>query len=58
MGQLKHAVTSHAVVDQAIGVVVALSGLSPVAAFEVLREVSQRTNVKLIDVAVSVVQWP
>ncbi len=38
--------------------VVALSGLSPVAAFEVLREVSQRTNVKLIDVAVSVVQWP
>ncbi|MFF4693978.1 ANTAR domain-containing protein [Streptomyces sp. NPDC001307] len=58
IGNLEHALTSHAVVDQAIGVVIALTGLSPEEAFEALREVSQRTNVKLKDVAARVVQWP
>ncbi|QEU90551.1 ANTAR domain-containing protein [Streptomyces kanamyceticus] len=49
--QLKTAVTSHATVDQAIGVVVTLGGMPPEGAWRVLRDVSQRTNVKLRDVA-------
>jgi hypothetical protein len=38
-------------VDQAIGVLVATHRIPPTAGFEVLREVSQRTNVKLHTVA-------
>nr|WP_306317630.1 MULTISPECIES: ANTAR domain-containing protein [unclassified Streptomyces] len=45
--QLKRAVTSHAVVDQAIGVVVVLGRIPPEDAWRVLRDVSQRANVKL-----------
>ncbi|MGW2933950.1 ANTAR domain-containing protein [Streptomyces sp. NPDC001156] len=45
--QLRHAVTSHALVDQAIGVVVVLGKISPEEAWRVLRDVSQRTNTKL-----------
>ncbi|MGY0488117.1 ANTAR domain-containing protein [Streptomyces sp. WG-D5] len=47
VAQLKQALTSHAVIDQAIGVVVVLGEVSPDEAWRVLREVSQRTNVKL-----------
>ncbi|MER6152743.1 ANTAR domain-containing protein [Streptomyces hirsutus] len=53
--QLKEAVVSHAVVDQAIGVVVALGRVSPDQGWTVLREVSQHTNVKLRDVAATIV---
>ncbi|GAA2417770.1 hypothetical protein GCM10010255_66330 [Streptomyces coeruleofuscus] len=42
--QLRHAVDSHATVDQAIGVLTAIHQLVPVAGFGVLREVSQHTN--------------
>jgi len=56
--QLKHAVVSHAVVDQAIGVVIAYAGLLPGAAWDVLKEVSQHTNTKLREVAEHIVQWP
>ncbi|WP_432133778.1 ANTAR domain-containing protein [Streptomyces sp. bgisy154] len=56
--QLKHAVVSHAVVDQAIGVVVAYGRLRPDCAWDVLREVSQHTNTKLREVAEHLVQWP
>ncbi len=45
--QLKQAVTSHALVDQAIGVVVVLGRIPPEDAWRVLRDVSQRANVKL-----------
>ena len=47
IGQFHEAVVSHAVVDQAIGVVVALGGLRPDQGFEALREISQHTHVKL-----------
>ncbi|MFJ9173271.1 ANTAR domain-containing protein [Streptomyces sp. NPDC102360] len=47
VAQLKQAVTSHALVDQAIGVVVVLGRIPPEDAWRVLRDVSQRTNVKL-----------
>ena len=50
--QLQEAVVSHAVVDQAIGVVVTLGGDQD---FQVLREVSQHTNVKLRQVSEQIV---
>ncbi|SDD92873.1 ANTAR domain-containing protein [Streptomyces prasinopilosus] len=53
--QLKEAVVSHAVVDQAIGVVVVLGRVSPDQGWTVLREISQHTNVKLRDVAGAIV---
>ena len=58
VAQLRQALVSHAVVDQAIGVVVAVSGLRPEQGWEVLKTVSQRTNTKLRDVALHVVHWP
>ncbi|MEU2587345.1 ANTAR domain-containing protein [Streptomyces avermitilis] len=45
--QLQQAVSSHAVVDQAIGAFVVLGQIGPEDGFEVLRDVSQRTNIKL-----------
>ncbi|WP_338059055.1 ANTAR domain-containing protein [Streptomyces humi] len=50
-GQLQQAVTSHAVIDQAIGVVVVLGKIPPEEAWRVLRDISQRTNTKLATVA-------
>ncbi|MCI3928552.1 ANTAR domain-containing protein [Streptomyces sp. AN091965] len=58
IAQLQRAVDSHAVVDQAIGVVMAWSGVRPETAWEVLRDVSQNTNTKLREVAEHVVRWP
>ncbi|WP_432135395.1 MULTISPECIES: ANTAR domain-containing protein [unclassified Streptomyces] len=55
--QLKEAVASHAVVDQAIGMVVALGRVSPDQAWTVLREVSQHTNIKLRNVAELILLW-
>ncbi|MFJ4328598.1 ANTAR domain-containing protein [Streptomyces tricolor] len=49
--QLQRAVTSHAVIDQAIGAVVVLGQIAPEEAWRALRDVSQRTNVKLRTVA-------
>ncbi|MFB6636315.1 ANTAR domain-containing protein [Streptomyces chartreusis] len=55
--QLKEAVVSHAVVDQAIGMMVALGRVTPDQGWTVLREVSQHTNIKLRRVAELVVLW-
>ncbi|GGM96020.1 ANTAR domain-containing protein [Streptomyces fuscichromogenes] len=55
--QLRRAVTSHAVIDQAIGAVVVCGRMSPENAWEVLREVSQRTNTKLRTVAEHVLTY-
>ncbi|MFD5483404.1 ANTAR domain-containing protein [Streptomyces hawaiiensis] len=55
--QLRHAVDSHATVDQAIGVLTAIHQLAPAAGFDVLREVSQHTNTKLHTVAETVIAW-
>jgi hypothetical protein len=55
--QLRHAVDSHARVDQAIGVLIAIHRLAPAAGFEVLREVSQHTNTKLHTVAETMIAW-
>jgi hypothetical protein len=55
--QLRHAVASHATVDQAIGVLLTVHRLEPGAGFDVLREVSQHTNTKLHTVAEAVIEW-
>ncbi|MEU3342675.1 ANTAR domain-containing protein [Streptomyces sp. NPDC002144] len=55
--QLKEAVASHAVVDQAIGMVVALGRVSPDQGWAVLKDVSQHTNIKLRNVAELIVIW-
>jgi hypothetical protein len=55
--QLKAAVASHAVVDQAIGMVVALGRVTPDLGWLVLKDVSQHTNIRLRNVAELVVIW-
>ncbi|ELS50458.1 ANTAR domain-containing protein [Streptomyces sp. ISL-22] len=55
--QLKEAVVSHAVVDQAIGMIVALGRLAPEQGWAVLKEVSQHTNIKLRRVAELILRW-
>ncbi|MCN9242207.1 ANTAR domain-containing protein [Streptomyces sp. RY43-2] len=57
VAQLKEAVTSHAVVDQAIGMLMALGHVTPDQGWEVLREVSQRANIKLRNVAEMMLVW-
>ncbi|WP_435279644.1 ANTAR domain-containing protein [Streptomyces sp. 1222.5] len=47
--QLKQALGSYAVIDQAIGVVIALGSLHPEQGFEVLRTVAQSTHVEMQD---------
>ncbi|WP_329528852.1 ANTAR domain-containing protein [Streptomyces sp. NBC_01462] len=55
--QLRQAVESHAAVDRAIGVLIALHRCSAVGGWEVLREVSQHTNTRLRDVADTIIGW-
>lgn len=55
--QLKEAVTSHAVVDQAIGMMVALGRVTPDQGWQVLKEVSQHTNIKLRTIAELILVW-
>ncbi|MFE5601800.1 ANTAR domain-containing protein [Streptomyces coelicoflavus] len=55
--QLKEAVVSHAVVDQAIGVIIVLGGVTPDEGWIVLKEISQHTNIKLRNVAETVLIW-
>lgn len=44
--QLQQALASHTVIDQAMGIAMALGRLTSDQAWNVLREVSQRTNIK------------
>lgn len=55
--QLKEAVASHAVVDQAIGMMVALGRVTPDQGWLVLKDVSQHTNIKLRNVAELILIW-
>ncbi|KOV70640.1 hypothetical protein ADL01_20530 [Streptomyces sp. NRRL WC-3618] len=57
IGQLEEAIVSHAVIDQAIDVIISLGGLRPDQGFGVLREVSQHTNTKLRQVCEQIVGW-
>ncbi|MFJ7212757.1 ANTAR domain-containing protein [Amycolatopsis sp. NPDC098790] len=55
VGQLRDALETQPIIEQAKGMVMLVRGCSAAAAFAALREVSQRTNVKLHDVATVVV---
>ncbi|WP_329406387.1 ANTAR domain-containing protein [Streptomyces sp. NBC_00704] len=55
--QLRQALASRADIDQALGVVAAVCRLSPENSWDVLRQVSQHTNIKLRDVAQHVMRW-
>jgi hypothetical protein len=55
--QLHQAVRSHAVADQAIGVLIARGRLAPEQGWNVLVGTSQHTNIKLRHVAELVVEW-
>ncbi|WP_371666778.1 ANTAR domain-containing protein [Streptomyces sp. NBC_00289] len=57
IAQLRQAIGSHAVVDQAIGFLTAVYRLPPAAGLEVLREVSQHTDIRLLTVADTVITW-
>lgn len=56
LDQLRDALASRPVIDQAKGVLVAQTGCTPEEAFERLRQASQRENRKLRDVARRVVE--
>ncbi|MFB0617624.1 ANTAR domain-containing protein [Streptomyces sp. AGS-58] len=58
VAQLRRALVSHALVDQAIGVVIARAGLRPQQGWDVLKHVSQHTNTKMREVARCLVEWP
>ncbi len=53
--QLQHALESRAVIDQAIGVIIAQQRCSPEQAFSVMRAASQNRNVKLRTIAAGIV---
>ncbi|MFI9808720.1 ANTAR domain-containing protein [Streptomyces sp. NPDC052301] len=55
--QLQRALTSHAVIDQAIGAVMILGRIPPAQAWGALRDVSQRTNTKLRTVAEHILDY-
>jgi hypothetical protein len=55
--QLRHALVSHAAVDQAIGVLMASAGLRSQEGWEVLETASQHTNTKLREIAQHVLRW-
>lgn len=54
--QLKEALESRAVIDQAKGVLIAREGISPEEAFSLLLKASQSGNVKVRDIALRLVQ--
>ena len=54
--QLKEALTSRAVIDQAKGIIMGAQGCSADEAFDVLRRASQRENTKLSDIAQGIVE--
>jgi transcriptional regulator with GAF, ATPase, and Fis domain len=54
--QLRHALASRAVIDRAIGVIIGQRRCTAEAAFDVLRDISQRQNRKLRDIAAEIVQ--
>ncbi|MEU0003461.1 ANTAR domain-containing protein [Streptomyces sp. NPDC006314] len=52
--QLRHAIDSRPVIDQARGILMAAHACTPDQAWDILREASQRTNTKLRQVAAAV----
>ncbi|QIS19953.1 GAF and ANTAR domain-containing protein [Nocardia terpenica] len=55
-GQLREALASRSVIDQALGIVMGRCGCDRDAAFDVLRQTSQQRNIKLAEVAAQTVR--
>ncbi|MFJ8802784.1 ANTAR domain-containing protein [Streptomyces sp. NPDC102487] len=55
--QVRQAMESHAAIDQAIGVLLAASDVTPGQGWDVLREIPQHTNRKLRHVAELLTAW-
>jgi GAF domain-containing protein len=55
-GNLRQAMASRAVIEQAKGVIIASTGVDAEQAFELLRQQSQETNEKLRDIATAIVE--
>jgi hypothetical protein len=53
---LRRGLTSNRSIGQAIGILMALNNISDVDAFDILRKISQTSNVKLVNVAASVIR--
>jgi hypothetical protein len=53
---LRRGLTSNRSIGQAIGILMALNNISDADAFDILRKTSQTSNVKLVDVAASVIR--
>lgn len=58
VAHLRQALKSRALIDHAIGVVITIGGLPPEDGLEVLKYISQHTNIKLREVADDLVRWP
>jgi AmiR/NasT family two-component response regulator len=56
--QLKEGMLTRASIDQAMGVLIALGGITSNEAWDLLREVSMNTNKKLRTIAETLVAWP
>jgi GAF domain-containing protein len=54
-GQLRAALSSRAIIDQAAGVIMGQNRCAPAAAFAILRKASQNRNVKLRQVAAEII---
>lgn len=53
---LRRGLTTNRAIGQAIGMLMALNDVSDAAAFDILRQASQNSNVKLIDVATEIIR--
>lgn len=52
---LRRAMQTRGTIDMAKGIIIAVQGVDPDAAFDILRQASQRSHVKLVDVAAKIV---
>ncbi|MFE9127840.1 ANTAR domain-containing protein [Streptomyces sp. NPDC007148] len=57
VAQLQTAVKSHAVIDQAIGVIAAVARMTRAQVWDLIPETSMFTNIRLRDVAELIVAW-
>ncbi|MFF6996266.1 ANTAR domain-containing protein [Streptomyces sp. NPDC008313] len=57
VSRLEQAVDANATIDQACGVLVAVGRMTPAEAWDLMRETSMRTSIKLRHVAELIVDW-
>ncbi|MFJ8828151.1 ANTAR domain-containing protein [Streptomyces sp. NPDC102467] len=57
VGQLRHAADAHHEIGQAVGIIMAVAHATPDQAWDVVRNISQRTNIKLRHIADLLTEW-